>query len=96
MSLLYQRHETSDQIEVTCKGLPVFYIGLLIAVVLSIASRGQWTNICMGAVAILIILGILGLWKPMREIQKAMNDHGVLVFGNKFSFTNPIRMIIKK
>ena len=96
MSFLYQRHETSEQIEVKCKGLPLFYIGLLIAVVLSIASRGQWTNICMSAVAVFLIFWIVGLWKPMREIQKAMNERGVLVFGSKFSFTNPIRMIIKK
>lgn len=96
MPLLYERHETSDRIEVTCRWLPVFYIALLVAVVLSLASRGQWTNVCMSAVGILLIAWVIALWKPMRQIQKAMRDDGVVVSGSKFSFTNPIKIVIKK
>lgn len=96
MPLLYERHETPDRIEVTCRWLPVFYLALLVAVVLSLASRGQWTNICMSAVGILLIAWVIALWKPMREIHRAMRDDSVVVSGSKFSFTNPIKMVIKK
>ena len=96
MSLLYERHETSDQIEVTCRFLPLLYLGFLVAIILSLASKGQWTNACMGAAGILLILWTIGVWKPMLEVHRAMKYDDVLVSGSKFSFANPIRIIIKK
>ena len=96
MSLLYERHETPDQIQVKCKFLPLFYLALLVAIALSVASGGQWTNHCMGAVGILLIAWMVGVWKPMLEVHRAMRQDGVLVSGSKFSFVNPVKIVIKK
>ena len=96
MPLLYERHETSDQIEVKFRLLPYFYLALLVAVVLSLASGGQWTNICMSLMALFLLVWVIALWKPMREVHKAMRERGVLVSGSKWSFANPIRFVIQK
>ena len=96
MSFLYQRDETSEKVEVKYRFVPLFYLALFVAIALSLISRGQWTNNCMGSFGILLIAWVIGLCKPIREINKAMKQGGVLVSGSKFSFTNPIKIVIKK
>ena len=96
MPLLYERHETPEHIEVKFKILPLFYWAILVAIAISLGSRGQWTNICMSLMAIVIVAWVVLLWKPMREIHTAMISHGVLVSGSKLSFANPIRFVINK
>ena len=95
-SLLYDRHERSDAIDLKYKCLPLLNVALLIAVVLSLISRGQWTNICMGSYGILLILWIIGMWRPTREMHSAMREYGILVSGSKLSFRNPLKVVIKK
>lgn len=96
MALLYDRHETPEQIEYRFNFLPVFYIALGVAALLSIASRGERTNEFMGAFGLLLLAWTAGTWKPAMEIQRAMNEGSVEVTGNKFSFSNPARVILRK
>ena len=96
ISLLYDRHERSDAIELRYKYLPLLYIALLIAVCLSLISWGQWTNICMSAFGIVLIVWIVGMWRPTREANSAMKAQGIVISGSKFSFKNPLTVVIKK
>ena len=93
---LYERHETPDTVQVRFRYLPLFYVTLLIAVALSLISAGQWTNPCMSSMGVLLVALIIGLRKPMREVHKAMKTDGVVISGSKFSFTNPLTIVIKK
>ena len=96
MPLFYERQETSDTIELKFRHLPWLYMAMLIAVVLSLVSRGQWTNTCMGGFAILVIVWMIGMWKPVWQVKRAMSQDGVVISGCKFSFRNPLRIVINK
>jgi len=38
----------------------------------------------------------IDIWKPSREIKKAMKKDHVLISGSKFSFSDSLTVIIKK
>lgn len=96
MPLLYERRVTSDTIELKIRHLPWLYVALLIAVVLSLVSLGRWTNASMGGFAVLLIVWMIGMWKPVRQVNRAMSQDSILVSGCKLSFRNPLRIVMKK
>ena len=96
MPLLYERQETSDTIELKFRHLPWLYVALLTAVVLSLGSYGELTNEAMGGFAILLVIWVIGMWKPVRQVNRAMSQDSVVVSGCKFSFRNPLRIVMKK
>lgn len=96
MPLLYDRRVTSDTIELKIRHLPWLYVALLIAVVLSLVSLGRWTNASMGGFAVLLIVWMIGMWKPIWQVNRAMSQDSIFVSGCKFSFRNPLRIVMKK
>jgi hypothetical protein len=96
ISLLYDRHERSDAIDLKYKHFPLLNVAIFIAAALSLISQGHWTNICMGSYGILLILWIVGMWRPTRELHSAMREHGILVSGSKLSFRNPLKVVANK
>lgn len=96
MALFYDRHETPQEVEYRFHLLPLLYIAMGAAALLSIGSRGERTNEFVGGFGLLFLAWIAGTWKPTMEIQRAMNRGRVEVTGNKFSFSNPARVILHK
>ncbi len=96
MAYLYDRFENSEEIEYRFHFLPVLYIAMGMAALLSIASRGERTNEFLGGFGFLMLAWIAAIWKPMSEIQRAMTHDRVEVTGSKFSFSNPMRVILRK
>lgn len=96
MALLYEKHETPAQVEYRFQFLPVLYLAMVAAALLSLGSRGKRTNEFVGGFGLLFLAWIAGTWKPMMEIQRAMNQGTVEVTGSKFSFSNPARVMFRK
>ncbi len=95
MALLYERKETSDEIIIAYKYWPLFYIILIATFVLSFILE-RWANILWAFFGISVIVFIIDIWKPNKEIRKAMKEGSVQVSGSKFSFSMPFTAVIKK
>lgn len=96
MSLLYDRYETPDEVEYRFHFLPVLYIAMGAVTVLSLVSRGERTNEFLGGFGLFMLAWVAGVWKPMAEIERAMRHDRVEVTGSKFSFSNPMRIMLHK
>ncbi len=95
MGLLYDRKETKETIVITYKYWALFYLFLLAVIILSFVFPRDLTLV--SPLIILISIGfIIGIWKPNREIRKAMKQGKIEITGNKFSFSKPFTAIIKK
>ena len=95
MALLYERKETPDEIIIVYKYWPLFYIILTATLILSFILE-KWANILWAFFGISVIIFIADIWKPNKEIRKAMREDSVQVSGSKFSFSKPFTAVIKK
>lgn len=97
MPLLYDRKETKKQIIITSKYSSIGFIFLILAVILLPFYKA---NKIFGVLSLLFfalaILCMILMWKPNSEIKKAMKEGKIKASGSKFSFSNPLTVIIKK
>jgi hypothetical protein len=66
---------------------------LLVSIFILPKEAGIYTDIIFGIITIILIIDI---WKPSREIKKAMKKGHVEVSGSKLSLSNPTKFVIKK
>jgi hypothetical protein len=96
MITLYDKRETAEQIVFQFHFLPVvillFAVGLLAAMAPGCGATRRAARRC-GILLVLWIMGILPAW---MELERAMGSGSVVVSGSKFSFTNPLKVVIAK
>ena len=96
MITLYDKQETADQIVFEFHFLPVanflFVLGLLAALAPGCAATHRVMRRC----SLLLIFWIAGLLPAALELEQAMRDRSVIISGSKFSFKNPLKVIIPK
>ncbi|MBB71788.1 MAG: hypothetical protein CMF50_05265 [Legionellales bacterium] len=100
MALFHKRSETEDRIKYSFRLLPIINYLLLLtllgAVIFPLVGYPAYAiHSFYGFVAVLVIY-LLCLTGAMREINKAMKTKGVMCYGSKFSFRNPLRIVITK
>jgi len=93
MNILYDRHETADQIEFEFHFLPLANLIFFLTVVASVA---HCCNRTLRVCGILLILWVVGLLPAWIELEKAMSSGSVIASGSKLSFPNPLRVVISK
>lgn len=93
MMTLYDRRETADSIEFEFHLLPLANLVFFLAIAASLAPGGKST---MRVCSVLLILWMIGLLPAWIELEKAMRSSSVVVSGSKFSFTNPVKVVIAK
>jgi hypothetical protein len=93
---LYDKRETADHIEFEFHFLPVANLLLFLAVLVSLAPRCAITHRVLRRCGILLILWLVGLLPAWIELERAMREGTVTVSGSKFSFTNPLKVVIPK
>jgi len=100
MALFYERKETSDEIIIRYKYMPLVYIVLLGGFILSILvdeiTGASWGYLIWAFIFIFLLIFIIDIWKPNKETKKAMKDGYVKVSGSRYSFSNPYTVVIKK
>jgi len=96
VALFYKRDETENEITICFKKRCLFYIALLMGLVLAFFFS-QVGNIIWWALLILIVIYIIDMWKPGREISKAV-EKGYInkISGSKYSFSKPLTIVINK
>ena len=95
MALLYKREETENEIIICYKYVCLMYITILAGFVLSFFFKQIAHNI-WGVVWIALAAYIIDIWKPNREVKKAMKKGYVKFKGSRFSFSNPLTALIDK
>lgn len=93
---LYERTEKENKVEITFKYVPFLYFILLNSIAVALLTLGKWTNVVFIFSLAVYIAYIAMTWKVMKEIHAAMKTSGIKVFGSKFSFANPLKVIIEK
>jgi len=96
MNTFYERRETGQQIEFEFKFVPVatfLFFGMITA---SLSPCGWRTNRTVRICGVLLLAWMAGLLPAWIELEKAMRSGTVLVSGSKFSFTNPLKVVITK
>jgi len=95
MGLFYKRVETDREIIITYSCWPSLYVALAVGFGAGLfAGRGAvWI---WGAVFAFVLGFLVDMWKPTRELKRAMNSGRVTVSGSKYSFSNPFTAVITK
>lgn len=93
---LYNRQDSSDQIEFTFHFTPLANALFFFMVIASLAPRGRCSSKILRLSGILLILWVIGLLPAWIELDRAMKSGAVIVSGSKFSCTNPLRVVIAK
>jgi len=96
MITLYDRHDSSDQIEFEFHFMPLANALFFLMVIASLAPRGRCSSKIVRLSGILLILWVIGLLPAWLELEEAMKAGAVIVSGSKFSFNNPLRIVIAK
>lgn len=105
MSLFYHREDKGNEVVITYTYRALFYWLLLIAFVsvfiLQNIVNNWWVEFILtfgiiGLIVVFFIVYFIDLRKPDREIKQAMSKGEVTISGNKFSFSNPIKIVIQK
>ena len=96
MNAFYDRHDSPDQTEFTFHFMPLASVLFFLLVATSF-PRGGWCTCKMRRFCgILLILWVVGLLPAWLELESAMKAGAVIVSGSKFSFKNPLRIVIAK
>jgi hypothetical protein len=95
MSLFYDRIESSGKTVIVYKYWPLFYYGLG-GTIISSFILGKWCMLVGLLFAMFVVVLLLDLWKPTREVKKAMKNGQVKISGSKFSFKNPLTIEISE
>jgi uncharacterized membrane protein YoaK (UPF0700 family) len=96
MITLYDRRESADQIEFEFHFIPVINLLVFLLILASLVPGGRCTNRLRPACGILLILFFIGLMPAGLELEEAMRAGRVSVSGSKFSFTQPLRVVITR
>jgi hypothetical protein len=96
MITLYDRRETASQIVFEFHFLPAANLLFFLAVLASLAPGCAATRRVIRRCGFLLVLWIVGLLPAWIELERAMKRGSVAVSGSKFSFTNPLKVIISK
>jgi hypothetical protein len=96
MITLYDKHETAEQTVFEFHFMPVVSLIFFLAVLAAMAPGCRSTKRVVRRCGILLILWMIGLLPAAIELEQAMRAGSVLVSGSKFSFTNPLRVVIPK
>jgi len=96
MITLYDRHDSPDQIEFEFHLVPVATALFFLMIIASLGPRGRCTSKTLRLSGILLILWVIGLLPAWVELEEAMKAGAVIVSGSKFSFANPLRIVIAK
>lgn len=100
MTLFYERKETPDEVIIRYKYLPLIYIvligGLIFSILLDEITSTSWGFLVWAFIFILLLIFIIDIHKPSKEIREAMKKSYVKISGSKFSFFNPYTVVIKK
>jgi hypothetical protein len=96
MITLYDKHETADQTVFEFHFLPVANLLFGLAVLASLAPGCASTNRVVRRCGILLFLWVIGLLPAAIELERAMRSGSVLVSGSKYSFNNPLKVVIPK
>ncbi len=76
--------------------MPVANLLFFLMVTASLMPRGKCTSKILRLCGILLILWVVGLLPAWLELERAMEEGAVIVSGSKFSFNNPLRVVISK
>jgi len=96
MNAFYERRETAEQIELEFKYLPVangLVFGMIAA---SLCPCGRCSTRLVRILGVLLLVWMAGLLPVWKELETAMRNGSVSVSGSKFSFANPLRVVISK
>lgn len=96
MNQIYDRRDSADQIEFTFHFIPLANALFFLMMFVSLLPRGRCTSKILRLSGILLILWIVGLLPAWIELEEAMKAGAVIVSGSKFSFKNPLRVVIAK
>jgi len=76
--------------------MPVASLLFFFMIIASLAPRGRCSSKIVRLSGILLILWVIGLLPAWLELEEAMKAGAVIVSGSKFSFANPLRVVIAK
>jgi len=76
--------------------MPLANALFFLMVIASLAPRGRCSSKIVRLSGILLILWVIGLLPAWLELEEAMKAGAVIVSGSKFSFNNPLRIVIAK
>jgi hypothetical protein len=92
---MFKRIETDTEITIIFKYLPLLYPLIIVMIIPDLFPEDISGVISVIIKPLLFIYFICNI-KAILEIRKAMKVDGVHMLGSKFSFSNPLRAIIKK
>jgi pilus assembly protein TadC len=106
MSLFYTREETTQEITITYMYRALFYWFFLVTVVSTfivgnLVQHIFWLYVItswgvLGLFIVFFLVYYIDLRKPDKEFKQAMDQGKAKISGNKFSFSNPVKVVITK
>lgn len=106
MSLFYKREETSNEVTIIYTYRALFYWFFFVALVSAFIISKLVTHIfwlymitnwgVLGLFLVFFVVYYIDLRKPDKEFKQAMDEGKAKISGNKFSFSNPIKVVITK
>ena len=83
MALFYERKETSDEIIIRYKYMPLVYIvlfgGFILSILVDEITGASWGYLIWAFIFIFLSIFIIDIRKPNKETKKAMKDGYVKV-----------------
>lgn len=100
MALFYKREETPKEVVIQYKYHSLFYIvlfgGFIFSILVDEITGASWGYLIWVFIFLFLLVYLVDIRKPNKEIRRAMKEGSIQVSGSKFSFSNPFTAVIKK
>jgi len=96
MGFFIDREESDKEAVIRYKKLPFYYIGLggMVVYLLYCVVTQNYSFFLIPVIAMFLLS--IPFWKTNAEIKKALRKGNVKMTGSKYSFKNPLQVVIQK
>lgn len=97
MGIFHEMRESEGETVIVYTYFPLFYIAFAAALAGVFLLHPSYAPHITAAFALFIALFIVDFWRPLRETRQAVKSGRCKeLSGSKFSFKNPLRVVIDK